>query len=352
MSNVIVKSNRYTVEPLYQWDKNQVLTIYGLSLASIPEIHFTNTGMDRAIVRQATMDDAGIISADVPNSLLQKPYTITAYVCIYEGDTFKSLYTIDIPVKARKKPGDYTIENTDGEIYSFNAIENKVENFIRNITDQTETFKNDMSNKFSDTEKKVNTALENIDQYKTDTDISIDQYKKDIDERVSSSENIVNGYDDRLSLAETDIIGIREAIGDEWNETTTYNAGDLKIYNNILWECLVDNVGQTPEEGTYWTKRQITDLFSQLNSKLQMGTTGPVSVPAGSTQDISVTLDKPFVSSPHVMVSLLGGSSNTKYLGVAIMDSTLTNTGFTIRLTNAGSNAYSIMVNWIAISKD
>lgn len=131
MSIVTIESNRYTIsEPLYQWDLNQVLTIYGLSLPAIPEIHFTNDAMDRAIVRQATMNDAGVISAEVPNSLLQKPYKIRAYVCLYKGDAFKSLYLITIPVEARNRPKDYAIAVDNEEVYSFNALENKLENTL------------------------------------------------------------------------------------------------------------------------------------------------------------------------------------------------------------------------------
>lgn len=124
MSEVKVEKNTYTVEPLYQWDQNQKLTIYGLSLPSFPEIHYTNVAMERAIVRQATMDAAGVITADVPNSLLQKPYTISAFVCVYQGSTFETLYKIDIPVKARTQPADYTLEDDDEEVYSFNKLEN------------------------------------------------------------------------------------------------------------------------------------------------------------------------------------------------------------------------------------
>lgn len=135
MSIVTVKKDRYTVDPpLYQWDLNQVLTITGLSLAVIPEIHFTNDAMDRAIVRHASMDNAGVITVDVPNTLLQKPYKIKAYVCIYEdGDAFKSLYKIEIPVIKRNQPNDYVFEDTAGEIYSFNALENLVANALKEI---------------------------------------------------------------------------------------------------------------------------------------------------------------------------------------------------------------------------
>lgn len=132
MSVVTVQKDRYTVDPLYQWDLNQVLEIRGLSLPSIPEIHFTNEAMDRAIVKQATMNGAGVITVDVPNSLLQKPYKIKAYVCVHEGDTFETLYLIEVPVKARKKPNDYTLED-DLEVYSFNTLENLVNNTVANV---------------------------------------------------------------------------------------------------------------------------------------------------------------------------------------------------------------------------
>lgn len=129
MAVLTVTKNTYEVEPLYQWDKNQVLEIHGLSLASIPEIHFANDAMDKAIVRQSNMDNAGIITVDIPNSLLQKPYKIKAYVCTYDGDTFETQYKMEIPVKPRKKPNDYTLED-DLEVYSFNALENKVNNIV------------------------------------------------------------------------------------------------------------------------------------------------------------------------------------------------------------------------------
>ena len=50
MANLIVnEGNRYTVDPLYQWDKNQVLYIYGLDV-NAPEIHFSTDEIGRAHV--------------------------------------------------------------------------------------------------------------------------------------------------------------------------------------------------------------------------------------------------------------------------------------------------------------
>ena len=136
MGLVIVTNGRYTIDdPLYQWDLNKVLEIRGLSLASIPEIHFVNSAMDRAIVRQAKMDAAGVITVDVPNSLLQKPYKVKVYICIYRGASFETLYSLEIPVVARPRPSDYTISDNDGEIYSFNALENAVNNALAELED-------------------------------------------------------------------------------------------------------------------------------------------------------------------------------------------------------------------------
>lgn len=130
MAVVEVENKTYTADPLYQWDQNQVLEIRGLGLARVPEVHFTNTLMDRAVVRPASMDAAGVITTQVPNSLLQKASRITVYLCDYEGDAFKTLYKIEIPVRARPMPGDYTFEDDAGEIYSFNALETQVVNAL------------------------------------------------------------------------------------------------------------------------------------------------------------------------------------------------------------------------------
>lgn len=123
MPIVTVEKNTYKVEPLYQWDVDQVLEVRGLSLPSVPEIHFATVAMDRAIVRQATMDAAGVVRAYVPNSLLQKPYKILAFICTYTGTTFETQYKIEIPVVSRPQPSDYTLE-ADDEVYSFRAVEN------------------------------------------------------------------------------------------------------------------------------------------------------------------------------------------------------------------------------------
>ena len=122
----------YVTDSLHQWDLNQVLEVSGLNLATAPEVHFSNANTDRAIVRQATMKNH-TISVDIPNSLLQDPLRIYAHIGIYEGNTFKVVELVEIPVIPRKRPADYQIQDSDGEIYSFKALENQLANCMRDI---------------------------------------------------------------------------------------------------------------------------------------------------------------------------------------------------------------------------
>ena len=125
----------YVTDSLYQWDINQVLKVSGLNLTSDPEVHFSNANVDRAIVKQADYIDR-IVTVSIPNSLLQDPLKIEAHIGVYEGDTFKVIEKVIIPVIPRKRPFDYQIQDSDEEIYSFKALENKLNNVIDNINAQ------------------------------------------------------------------------------------------------------------------------------------------------------------------------------------------------------------------------
>lgn len=124
----------YVTDSLYQWDLNQVLSVTGLNLPVAPEVHFSNAVMDKAIVRQATKVN-DVVNVSIPNSLLQEPLRIHAHIGIYEGSTFKVVEKVEIPVIARKRPGDYRIQDNDEEIYSFRALENRIDNIVANNND-------------------------------------------------------------------------------------------------------------------------------------------------------------------------------------------------------------------------
>jgi hypothetical protein len=125
MSKVEINSDRYTVDPLFQWDKNQTLYIYGVRVDD-PEIHFSNEATVRSIAVIPTVDKDGVIAADIPNSFLQKSGPLKVYICGYERSTFKTYFKIQVPVKARPRPADYTLDANDGEVYSFNELNKRI----------------------------------------------------------------------------------------------------------------------------------------------------------------------------------------------------------------------------------
>ena len=161
--------NNYVTDSLYQWDVNQDLVISGLGLSVAPEIHFANADMDRAIVRQSTLE-SGVVTVRIPNSLLQVALTIKAYVGIYEGDTFKVIETIEIPVIAKTKPADYTIEDSDEEIYSFKALENEIANAKKEIADRCEANRIELVATVEETTRTLNARVDNIIAHNNDTE--------------------------------------------------------------------------------------------------------------------------------------------------------------------------------------
>lgn len=107
MLNVYIhNSNHYTTENLHQWDTNQVLSIQGLS--KVPSIHFSNKKSEKAHVVIAEFDiETNIVTAKIPNVLLEEPHNITAYVYQYDGDAGSTTHTIEIPITPRAQPDEF-----------------------------------------------------------------------------------------------------------------------------------------------------------------------------------------------------------------------------------------------------
>jgi len=165
----------YVTDSLYQWDINQILTVTGLNLTTAPEVHFSNSGMDKAIVRQSTMSNH-VVTVAIPNSLLQDPYTINAHIGVYEGATFKVVELVQIPIIPKKRPVDYKIEASDEEIYSFKALENKLVNTVK---------VNDFSAKIA----AVTARIDNIIAHNNDTDGNTElvDIRTDVDGNIHNS---------------------------------------------------------------------------------------------------------------------------------------------------------------------
>ena len=132
-----------------------------------------------------------------------------------------------------------------------------------------------VSNDFNVVNKKlslsndITTKLSKVD---TPDNLSVELEKK-IDKPVSATNGQVLTYNGTSNKWEAQNAkgGSQSIISDAYDELKTYVAGEYCIYNNSLWKCLVQNNGQTPTEGTYWTNVSVANEIASINSSLANG---------------------------------------------------------------------------------
>ena len=122
------------VNSLYQWDINQTVKISGVDFGTTSvQVHFCNKKSEKALVVNSTVPSGGAVTANIPNSLLQEPYDVIAYIYQTSGITANTIKTIRIPVIARQKPNDYN-EPTGDTVIEIHEIELEAKALIDGLT--------------------------------------------------------------------------------------------------------------------------------------------------------------------------------------------------------------------------
>lgn len=261
MGVAIITGSHYNVDKLFQWDKNQVLEIRGLSLPLKPEIHFTKLSMDRAIVRQSNMDESGIITVTVPNSLLQTPYPIQVYVCGYENETFKTYTGLEINIVPRTKPADYKLEN-DPEVYSFTELEYKVNNLNDGIL---KTVKSWIVNNLTTTApgkildgRQGKVLMGRIKDNERKTGVLADLETGDKSNIVLAINSLVTSVANRFG----DLAQLKTKVKD-----SVVNAiNELKSNHDSLKEVLTNHKKSTDHDDRYYTEKEIDTKIGDLTT--------------------------------------------------------------------------------------
>ena len=135
------------IHNLTQWDINQKLIIEIVqNISTAPKVHFCNKNSEKALVVQSAISGDRII-ADIPNILLEEPLNIIAYV-YYNNDSannsWKTIQTIDIPLRKRAKPDDYEYVENVHVIYLSDLI--KTVETLENEVESAETIRNQNEN--------------------------------------------------------------------------------------------------------------------------------------------------------------------------------------------------------------
>ena len=198
------RGGKYNVNPLYQWDKNQILEISGLTIPNTPEIHFVNKSMTAALVRQGEKNDKGIITVPVPNIILEKSLPIDVYICTHDGDFFRTLYALQIPVKSRQRPSDFIYESEDG-ILSFNALNNRLTDSIADMRDLVDNTVDTVNKKYDDTyESLVIKCDETLEQLTARCEEYLAQLKTTNDETLAA---LTQAFDERVENLRAEVVG-------------------------------------------------------------------------------------------------------------------------------------------------
>ena len=112
----------------------------------------------------------------------------------------------------------------------------------------------------------ITTKLSKVD---TPDNLSVELAKK-INRPASATDGQVLTYNGTSNKweAQDSKGGSQSIISDAYDELKTYVAGEYCIYNDSLWKCLIQHNGQTPTEGTYWTKVSVANEIASVNSSL------------------------------------------------------------------------------------
>ena len=150
----INNASNYQTENLTQWDSDQVLELSGVVFTTTPVVHFANKKSAKALVVEPTLQ-SGVLTVDIPNSLLRYPHPIVAYVYSYDNDAGTTELSITIPVIPRIQPDDYVFAGDKGFL-TLAAINSKVDTLI-----------SEAKTSFNALETSKGTALDNLISTKT-----------------------------------------------------------------------------------------------------------------------------------------------------------------------------------------
>ena len=128
MNAVFTDSNGNKRNFLWQYDKGQTLVVEDLDYIISPEVHFTNTVLENALVAYGQYSD-GVLKVNVPDALLLSANNIIVYLYLEGVQSGETIRELTITVRPRKKPADY-IYTDDRYITSTAGLSEAIEKFL------------------------------------------------------------------------------------------------------------------------------------------------------------------------------------------------------------------------------
>lgn len=248
---------------LYQWDKGQKLTIEGVTLSDTPVVHFANKKSDKALVINPELSPNKLI-ADIPNSLLQEPYPIIAYIYAYDDNEGKTIKTVYIPVESRTKPDDYVFEGDTGFI-TLAEMNSKLDAMIRQSTNDFNALlvqcESDYNSFKNTKDKEIDDAIADAEQRYQSTISQLETGFAEVEELAGQMETSLNNM-------ETSVSGMETSVG----EMQTSISDIQSLVNNMIV------TGSYTGTGTYGVNNKNSITFDKLPKlvKIYMSTTSSI----------------------------------------------------------------------------
>lgn len=176
-------------------------------------------------------------------------------------------------------------------------------------------------------------------------DIIVRRYRKDESSEIESTEYaVIKGTPNAGEALDPEV-----TIGDIRTGATLH---EMKLYR-----VKIEGLNITAVEPLFnilknmaVLQREIATTNKELAAKLPVyGTTALIETSANSYKDTTVKFGKTFSKAPFVLLTLSGGSQNTKTFAVQVKD--VSTTGMTIRTVNRYSSSVSMFINWCAFPK-
>lgn len=125
------ESNYCKASGLWQYDYGQTLSIEGLSLPKIVEVHFSLDDKSGDSITRIGLTENGITTVHIPDTLLENDdtasnYNIYAFIYIADSIEGNTEYRITMPVKARPKPNVSESSEDPGMFHEVIGAVNKV----------------------------------------------------------------------------------------------------------------------------------------------------------------------------------------------------------------------------------
>lgn len=114
---------------LYQWDTGRRVEVNVPNKSAVSGVHFCHKNDDVALVVKPVMID-GILTAEIPNILLQQTHLLRVYVTIALENGEKTVCHNTFPLIVREKPDAYVY--TETEILSYEKLSERIDELERN----------------------------------------------------------------------------------------------------------------------------------------------------------------------------------------------------------------------------